>query len=92
MIVRILSEGQYEVPDAEVDALNVLDDAVHSAVNSGDAVAFADALGALLDAVRRVGGPVSDEDIVTSDALLPPADATIEEARDLLQDDGLIPG
>lgn len=92
MIVRILSEGQYDVPDSEVDALNALDDTVHAAINGGDAVAFTDALRALLEAVRKVGDPISDEDILASDALLPPADATLEEARDLLQEDGLIPG
>ena len=27
-----------------------------------------------------------------SDLILPPADATLEEVRDLLSDDGLIPG
>ncbi|MGN6162398.1 MAG: PspA-associated protein PspAA [Marmoricola sp.] len=92
MIVRILSEGQYDVPDAEVDGLNALDDAVHSAIDSGDAVEFTNALGALLDAVRQVGGPVNDEDIIASDAILPPADATIDDAKELLQPDGLIPG
>lgn len=92
MIVRILSEGQYDVPEAEVDGLNALDDTVHAAINAGDQVAFTQALGALLDEVRRVGGAVDDEDIKTSDAILPPADATIDEARVMLQPDGLIPG
>ncbi|MGN6721575.1 MAG: PspA-associated protein PspAA [Marmoricola sp.] len=92
MIVRILSEGQFEVPDSQVDALNVLDDTVHSAINAGDEVAFTNALGALLDAVHKVGGPIDIDDVVASDAILPPADATINEARELLQEDGLIPG
>ena len=92
MIVRILSEGQYDVPDAQADALNELDDAVRAAIDSGNEVTFTHALGALLDAVHRLGGPVDIDDIVASDAILPPADATINEARELLQDDGLIPG
>ena len=92
MIVRILSEGQYNVPDAQADALNELDDAVRAAIDSGNEVAFTNALGALLDAVHRLGGPIDIDDIVASDAILPPADATINEARELLQEDGLIPG
>ena len=92
MIVRILSEGQYNVPDSQADALNELDDAVRDAIDSGNEVAFTNALGALLDAVHRLGGPVDIDDIVASDAILPPADATINEARELLQEDGLIPG
>lgn len=92
MIIRILSGGQFEVADAEVDALNVLDDKVHAAINANDDVAFSAALQELVDTVRRIGGPVSDDDIRTSDAILPPADATINEARELLREDGLIPG
>jgi hypothetical protein len=92
MIVRILSEGQFEVPDSQVDALNALDDTVHSAIKAGDEVGFTNALGALLDAVHRLGGPIDIDDIVASDAILPPADATINEARELLHEDGLIPG
>ena len=92
MIVRILSEGQFEVPDGEVDRLNELDDAVHAAIKANDASAFSAALGVLLEAVREVGGPVSDDDLAVSDAILPPADATIDEASELLRDDGLIPG
>lgn len=92
MIIRILSEGQFEVPDSEVDALNALDDAVHAAINAGQEVAFTNAFAALLEAVHTLGGPIDLDDVVASDAILPPADATINEAKALLHDDGLIPG
>jgi hypothetical protein len=92
MIVRILGEGQLEVPDEQLDALNALDGAVEDAVNSGDEGAFAAALGTLLDSVRSVGTPMADDSLEDSDLILPPADATIDEVRDLLSDDGLIPG
>lgn len=92
MIVRILGEGQLEVPDAELDALNQLDSAVEDAVNEGDEGAFSAALGALLEGVRSVGTALPDDSLEDSDLILPPADATIEEVRDLLSDDGLIPG
>ncbi len=65
---------------------------VEDAVNSGDEGAFAAALGTLLDSVRSVGTPVADDSLDDSDLILPPADATIDEVRDLLSDDGLIPG
>ena len=57
MIVRILGEGQLEVADDQLEALNALDAAVESAVESGDEDAFAAALAALLDGVRRAGTP-----------------------------------
>ena len=92
MIVRILGEGQLEVPDDQLDALNALDSAVEDAVNEGDEGAFSAALGALLDGVRGAGSPLADDSLEDSDLILPPADATIDEVRDLLSDDGLIPG
>ena len=92
MIVRILGEGQLEVPDEQLDALNALDSAVEDAVNEGDEGAFSAALGALLDGVRDSGTPLADDSLEDSDLILPPADATIDEVRDLLSDDGLIPG
>ena len=92
MIVRILGEGQLEVADSELEHLNELDGAVEAAVESGDTESFAAALTALLDGVRRVGTPLADDSLEDSDLILPPGDASIDEVRDLLSDDGLIPG
>ena len=92
MIVRILGEGQLEVADDQLDSLNELDSAVESAVQSGDTDAFSASLTALLDGVRRAGKPLADDSLDDSDLILPPADATIEEVRELLAGDGLIPG
>ena len=92
MIVRILGEGQFQLPDTELDALNELDAKVEAAVQAGDQAAFAPALTQLLDGVRRAGNPLAEDSLEDSDLILPPADATIDEVRDLLSDDGLIPG
>ena len=92
MIVRILEEGQFEVADDELDALNRLDDDVEAAVEAGDEAAFARSMAALLDAVRSKGTPLAADALHDSDLILPPADATLEEVRDLLSDEGLIPG
>jgi hypothetical protein len=92
VIVRILSEGQWEVAEDRLDSLNQLDSAVEAAVESGDTAAFATSLAALLDAVRGAGSPLPSDSLEDSDLILPPSDATIEEVRELLSDDGLIPG
>lgn len=92
MIVRILGEGQLEVPDSELDHLNTLDSQVEAAVEGGDPEAFAAALSALLEGVRASGRPLADDALEDSDLILPPADASIDEVRELLEDDGLIPG
>jgi hypothetical protein len=92
MIVRILGEGQYDVSDSALNALNALDSAVEAAIEVGDEAAFATSLAALLDGVRTAGVPREAETLDESDLILPPADATIAEVKDLLGDDGLIPG
>lgn len=92
MIVRIMSEGQFEVADDALDRLNGLDDAVEAAVAAHDEEAFGDALTNLLDLVRQIGKEVPDEELVESDLVLPPADASLAEVEDLLGADGFIPG
>ena len=92
MIVRILGEGQYDVPEDAVTRLNELDAAVEAAVESGDAAAFTSALAALLDGVRGAGVPHPTDALDESDSILPPADATVDEVREMLTDEGLIPG
>ena len=92
MIVRILGEGQWDVPDERLTELNGLDGEVEAAVESGDTVTFANTLAALLDGVRTAGTPLPDDSLEDSDLILPPADATLEEVREMLADDGLIPG
>ncbi len=92
MIVRILGEGQWEVSDDQLPSLNELDSAVEAAVDGEDRETFGRSLAELLDAVRSAGVPLADESLEDSDLILPPADATLEEVRELLNDDGLIPG
>ena len=91
MIIRILTEGQWDFPDDDVDALNRLDSAVEEAVTAGDATAFSQRLDALLHAVRELGSRLEDDSLEDSDLILPPADATLEEVRELLTDEGLVP-
>jgi hypothetical protein len=92
MIVRILGEGQFELAEAEMDKLNELDAKVEAAVEADDETAFETALADLLEEVRNQGSRLADDSLEDSDLILPPSDATIEEVREMLADDGLIPG
>jgi hypothetical protein len=92
VIVRILGEGQWDLDASHVDALNSLDDEVEAAVQAGDRETFSQSLDALLNAVRAAGSRLPDDSLVDSELILPHSDATLEEVRDLLADDGLIPG
>jgi hypothetical protein len=92
MIVRILGEGQYDLDDHALDALNGLDNQIEHAIETGDESMFRTALEGLLAAVRSSGTHHALESLDESDLILPPPDATIDEVRELLGDDGLIPG
>ncbi|MEU0337173.1 hypothetical protein [Streptomyces sp. NPDC006193] len=92
MIVRIMGEGQVRLDDAHLAELDELDDELLAEVESGDGEGFRRTLTALLDAVRRLGTPLPDASLEPSELILPSADATLEEVRELLGDGGLIPG
>jgi hypothetical protein len=92
VIVRILGEGQLNVADSELDGLNSLDADLQSAVESDEEDRFLQALVSLLAKVREVGKPLPADEIVPSDLVLPSADASLAEVRELLGDEGLIPG
>jgi len=92
VIVRILGEGQYDVDDAALDRLNALDADLESSIQAADEGGFRAALTALHDAVRAAGTAHAADSLDESDLILPPVGATIDEVRDLLGDDGLIPG
>lgn len=92
MIVRILGEGQLRVDDSAAEELNQLDSRLETAVEQSDEAGFKTALGALLERVRTAGTPVDADVIEPSALILPQADATMDEVRKLLTDEGLIPG
>ena len=92
MIIRILGEGQYDVADHALERLNELDATLEAAVEAGDETAFAGALTGLLDGVRTVGVAHPADSLDESDLILPYPDATIDQVRQLLSEDGLIPG
>ena len=92
MIIRILTEGQYDVADEALARLNQLDVTLEAAVEAGDEAAFASALAELLGGVRTVGVAHPADSLDESDLILPPADATLEQVRQMLTEGGLIPG
>ncbi|MFE3992430.1 hypothetical protein ACFXPW_12220 [Streptomyces goshikiensis] len=92
MIVRIMGEGQLDVADGHIAELNALDDELLAELESGDEEGFRRTLGALLDAVRRLGAPLPDEVLEPSELILPGQDASLDDVKEMLSDDGLIPG
>ena len=92
MIVRIATEGQYELSDDDTPGLNELDNQAVFSCEASDEQAFRDVFGRLLDYVRTHGRLVPEDELVGSDIILPPPDVSLEEAKAEFQGEGLIPG
>jgi hypothetical protein len=84
VIVRILSEGQYEVDEQYRAHLEELDSNLEAAFAADDGEEFDNALKTLHDEVRRVGTPVDVATITTSELALPAPGSHIDEVRELL--------
>ncbi|MGW1075326.1 PspA-associated protein PspAA [Streptomyces sp. NPDC002537] len=92
MIVRIMGEGQVKLADSHFTELNRLDDELLDEMESGDEEGFRRTLVALLESVRRLGTPLPDDALEPSELILPSPDASLDEVREMLSDEGLIPG
>ncbi len=92
MIVRISSEGQYNLPGSYIDRLNEIDNALVEAVEAEDQPQFEVLLKNMLDLVREHGEPVPVDELVESDLILPEPDLTLQEAEELFVGEGLLPG
>jgi hypothetical protein len=91
MIVRLMGEGQYRVDDALAERLNDLDEEASVALDRGDEEALDNVLERMAQIVRESGDRLPDADLSPSDAIIPPTDLSLEEARALFSEDGLIP-
>jgi hypothetical protein len=91
VIVRLLGEGQFRVDDSIRPMLEEYDNQIERAVEAGDERALWNGLQALADAVREHGAKLADDELVPSDAVIPPEDLSLDEARELLADEGFIP-
>jgi hypothetical protein len=91
VIVRIATEDQYRLPDADAERLNALDNAAVAAVEAGDEDRFHAVFEEMLQLVRSDGHKLDDDDLEESDVILPPPDLSFSEAAHEFTGDGLIP-
>jgi hypothetical protein len=91
VIVRIMGEGQYRLDEDVLERVNELDNAVVAAVNDDDEDAFHGAFEEMLDVIRAEGEHLGDDEIETSDVIVPPADTSMAEATAEFSGEGLIP-
>lgn len=92
MIVRILGEGQFNLPGAAIDELNEIDNRMVEAVEGEDQAALTALLHEMEILVRDKGEPLPIDELVESDLILPETDLTLEEAESIFVGEGLLPG
>jgi chromosome condensin MukBEF complex kleisin-like MukF subunit len=91
VIVRLMGEGQYRIDDALRERLNELDGRAAEAMEREDEEELDAHLQEMWDLVQAEGTPLPADDLSPSDVLIPPADLTLEETRELFGESGLIP-
>ena len=91
MIVRILSEDQYDLPGKYIDELNTIDNQLVEIVEEGKIGDFQPQLEKMLNLVRNNGTLVPLDELIESDLVLPNADISFDEATSLFKGEGLIP-
>jgi hypothetical protein len=92
VIVRVLGGGgQFEVSDHVVGRLNELDDRAMAALDQSDEEELDVLLAQMAELVESEGKRLADDDLSTSDLVIPPPDLSLEETRALFSEQGLIP-
>ncbi|HEY4279834.1 MAG TPA: hypothetical protein VGM91_16530 [Conexibacter sp.] len=92
MIVRIATEGQYELADDAAERLNALDNDAVAAAEAEDEPRFLELFKQIIAFVRSEGTALEADDLRGSDVIVPPPDTSYEEARHDFTGEGLIPG
>jgi hypothetical protein len=91
MIVRLMGEGQYRIGDELPAQLEELDGRAVSALDANDEPALDEVLNEMWRLVRERGERLPDDDLSSSDLIIPPSDLTLEETRALFSEEGLVP-
>jgi hypothetical protein len=92
VIVRIATEGQYELTESDAEVLNELDNQAVAACEAGDEEQFTHSFHELIEFVRNNGQPVPEDRLDPSDVIIPPPDVSFQEAQAEFSGEGLIPG
>ncbi len=92
MIIRILGEGQFRLEDSQIGKVNKIDNQIVDHVQKGNKAEFLRDLASLISTVKELGEPLDPIEIIPSDIIIPPGDLSLEEARKVFCDEGLIKG
>jgi hypothetical protein len=91
VIARLMNEGQYRIDDDLLRELDALDEQAVAALDASDEIELDARLDDMWRLVLERGERLPDDDLSPSDVIIPPADLTLEETRELFSEQGLIP-
>jgi len=92
MIIRILGIGQFKLDDRHLDSLNKIDNQIVEHVSKGREKEFRKDLAKIISMIQEKGKAIDPAEIISSDIIVPPADMTLEEAKQVFSGEGLIKG
>jgi hypothetical protein len=91
VIVRLMGEGQFRLDGHSLERLNELDDRAQQALDREDEADLDRCLDEMAALIKSSGERVPDDELATSDAIVPPSDLTLEEAKQFFSEQGIIP-
>ena len=98
-IVRVAGHGQFKVNQSTIDKINEIDNEIvdmlkkDSSNSNGliDESQFRNKIEEMVSLITREGKPLDDKEIVQSDIIVPSADLSVEEAKNMFKGEGIIP-
>jgi len=92
MIIRVIGQGQYQVKSSLFDDLNKIDNQIVEYVQKGNEKAYKKSLAELIGRIVKEGETLDHKEIIESDIIVPPADMTLDEARQVFKGTGIFEG
>jgi hypothetical protein len=97
-IVRVIGHGQFKVNGATLNKINQIDNEIVNMLNDKqednkvvDEKEFRKKITEIVNLITTEGKPIEDRELVGSDIIVPGADLSIEEAKDIFKGEGVIP-
>jgi ElaB/YqjD/DUF883 family membrane-anchored ribosome-binding protein len=96
-IVRIAGHGQFKINQSTMAKINEIDNEIvnmlkkDSSNSKTDESQFRNKIEEMASLVTQEGEPLDNKEIVQSDIIVPAADLSIEEAKNMFKGEGIIP-
>ena len=96
-IVRIAGHGQFKINQSTMAKINEIDNEIvdvlkkDSSNTKTDESQFRNKIEEMASLITQEGEPLDNKEIVQSDIIVPAADLSIEEAKNMFKGEGIIP-